>query len=276
MFIRERPNSENLVVGYIDGQSTLDAVSAALADPTRRVILTRIAEGDASVNEIAAPFNISQPAVSRHLKVLERAGLIGRDIDEQCRPARLRGEKMVFVVDWLTAFRKFWDISFDQLDDVLLQMKQVDARKQAMNDLPEYSLDRIFNAPRDLVWRAWADSDMLHRWNGPNIETLIHQFDLKPGGEWLNEMKWGDKSDFSKMVFQEVIAPAKLVWHLSSTDAGWNIITSPMMADWPRVLLTTAVFEDKGDTTNVRLTQVPVGPTDAEIACFAGHYGRNG
>ena len=57
-----------------------------------------------------------------------------------------------------------------------------------MNDLPEYILDRIFNAPRDLVWRAWTDPDILHRWYGPNIETIIHQFDLKLGGEWLNEM----------------------------------------------------------------------------------------
>jgi len=104
-------------------------VFAALADPTRRAILRRLADGDASVNEIAAPFNISQPAVSRHLKVLERAGLIERGIDEQRRPARLKGEKMMVAVDWLTTFRKFWDISFDQLDDMLLQMKQVDAKE---------------------------------------------------------------------------------------------------------------------------------------------------
>ena len=80
--------------GYINTQSNLDAVFAALADPTRRAILSRLADGQASVNEIAAPFEMSQPAVSRHLKVLERAGLIERDVDEQHRPARLKAQEM--------------------------------------------------------------------------------------------------------------------------------------------------------------------------------------
>ncbi len=107
-------------------QTNLDAVFGALSDPTRRAILSRLADGQASVNEIAAPFEISQPAVSRHLKVLERAGLIERDIDEQRRPARLKGENMVSAVNWLADFRAFWGTSFDQLDDVLIRMKQAD------------------------------------------------------------------------------------------------------------------------------------------------------
>lgn len=138
-----------------------------------------------------------------------------------------------------------------------------------MSELPEYKLDRIFNAPRELVWRAWTDPEVLHRWYGPGVETIIHQYDLKPGGAWLNEMKWGDNSDLSKMMFQEVVPPEKLVWHHSSTDAEWNIVASPRMPDWPKVLLTTVTFEDLGDKTNVRLTQVPMDATDAEIACFA-------
>ena len=68
-----------------------------------------------------------------------------------------------------------------------------------MSELPEYVLDRIFEAPRELVWRAWTDPEILHRWYGPIIETIIHKFDLKPGGSWLNEMKWGGNSDFSKI-----------------------------------------------------------------------------
>ena len=138
-----------------------------------------------------------------------------------------------------------------------------------MSDLPEYILDRVFDAPREMVWRAWTDPDLLSRWYGPGVETIIHQFILKPGGSWLNEMKWGDKSDRSKMVFQEIVPQEKLIWHHSSTDANWNTITSPMMADWPRMLLTTVIFEDMGDKTNVRLSQLPVDATDAEIACFA-------
>lgn len=137
-----------------------------------------------------------------------------------------------------------------------------------MSDLPTYILDREFDAPRDLVWRAWTDPNILHRWYGPNIETVIHAYDLKPGGSWLNEMKFGDNSDFSRMDFQEISPPEKLVWHHSSTDADWNISANPMMPDWPKVLLTTVTFEELGEKTNVRLTQTPLGASEAEIACF--------
>ena len=138
-----------------------------------------------------------------------------------------------------------------------------------MSDLPEYLIDRVFDAPREMVWRAWTDPELLSRWYGPGVETTIHKFDLKPGGMWLNEMKWGDNSDLSKMVFKEVVKEEKLVWHHSSTDSDWNVITSPMMPDWPRVLLTTVTFEGMGAKTSVRLTMVPVDATDAEIASFA-------
>ncbi len=116
-------------VGYTNPQSNLDAVFAALADPTRRAILSRLADGQASVNEIAAPFEISQPAVSRHLKVLERAGLIERDVDEQRRPARLKAQEMAAAVDWLTEFKAFWGTSFDQLDNVLSTMNRAEAKE---------------------------------------------------------------------------------------------------------------------------------------------------
>ena len=107
----------------------LDAVFSALADPTRRAILSRLAGGEASVNEIAAPFSISQPAISRHLKVLEGAGLIERDIDEQRRPARLKAETMASAVGWLAEFKAFWGASFDQLDDVLLELQGEQAKE---------------------------------------------------------------------------------------------------------------------------------------------------
>ncbi|GHB42531.1 hypothetical protein GCM10007094_34750 [Pseudovibrio japonicus] len=102
----------------------LDAVFAALADPTRRAILTRLANGDASVSELAEPFHISQPAVSKHLKVLERAGLVERAIDKQRRPAQLKAEPMHEAVKWLEEFSKFWSSSFDQLDDLLEELKK--------------------------------------------------------------------------------------------------------------------------------------------------------
>jgi len=107
----------------------LDAVFAALADPTRRAILSKLAGGEASVNELAAPFAMSQPAVSKHLKVLERAGLIERAVDRQRRPARLKAEPMAAAVKWLEDFKQFWEPSFDQLDDLLEQLKK--AKPQA-------------------------------------------------------------------------------------------------------------------------------------------------
>ncbi len=116
-------------VGYATSDANLDAIFAALADPTRRAILSGLADGPASVKEIAAPFEMSQPAVSRHLKVLERAGLIERDIDEQRRPARLNAGNMAAAVDWLREFEAFWGTSFEQLDSVLAQMKQAETKE---------------------------------------------------------------------------------------------------------------------------------------------------
>jgi len=112
-------------IGYITKPQNLDAIFAALADPTRRAILSRLAAGEASVNEIAAPFEMSQPAVSKHLKVLEQAGLIERDVDKQRRPARLKAEPMAAAVNWLEEFRQFWSTSFDQLDSLLEKLKKL-------------------------------------------------------------------------------------------------------------------------------------------------------
>jgi DNA-binding transcriptional ArsR family regulator len=113
-------------IGYASRPRDLNAVFGALADPTRRAILSRLAAGEASVNELAEPFEISQPAVSRHLKVLERAGLIERDVDKQRRPARLKAEPMAAAVSWLEKFKQFWSSSFDQLDGLLEELKKAE------------------------------------------------------------------------------------------------------------------------------------------------------
>lgn len=146
-----------------------------------------------------------------------------------------------------------------------------------MSDMPEYTFDRVFNAPREMVWRAWTDPELLARWYGPGVDTIIHKFDLKEGGEWLNEMKRGDYSMLSRAVFVEVTPPERLVWrHYSSTDAEWKSITNPQMPDWPKVLLTTVTFAEEGDTTKVRLVWAPFEATEAEIACFAGAVANMG
>lgn len=143
-----------------------------------------------------------------------------------------------------------------------------------MSDLPVYIFKRSFSAPRAKVWRCWTDPDLLSVWYGPGVETVIHEYDLRPGGVWRNEMKWGEKSDFSRMNFTEVEAEAKLVWNHHPTDADWNICANPMMPNWPQNLLTTVTFKADGDQTLVHLEQIPVDASEAEIACFAEMMGN--
>lgn len=110
----------------------LDAIFSALADPTRRAILGRLRSGEASVTELTEPFLISQPAISRHLKVLERAGLVSRGRDGQRRPCRLEAEPLAEATAWLTAYRQFWDSRFRDLDAVLETLKEREARGESL------------------------------------------------------------------------------------------------------------------------------------------------
>ena len=103
---------------------TLDNTFAALADPTRRAILTRLAGGEASVNELADPFEMSLPGVSKHIKVLERAGLISRSRVAQSRPCKLEAAPLREAADWVGCYRRLWEESFDRLDDYLQEMQR--------------------------------------------------------------------------------------------------------------------------------------------------------
>jgi DNA-binding transcriptional ArsR family regulator len=110
--------------GYSKAASKrLDATFAALADPTRRAILARLASGEAAVTELAKPFAMSQPAISKHLKVLERAGLISRGQDAQRRPRRIEGKPLAEANDWLQGYRQIWEQNFQRLDAVLEELK---------------------------------------------------------------------------------------------------------------------------------------------------------
>jgi DNA-binding transcriptional ArsR family regulator len=104
----------------------LDATFAALADPTRRAILSRLASGAASVTELAEPFAMSQPAISKHLKVLERAGLISRSRDAQRRPRRLEAAPLAQATEWLEGYRRFWEGTYQHLDAVLDELKALE------------------------------------------------------------------------------------------------------------------------------------------------------
>src|SRR5207248_8554573 len=107
----------------------LDRTFAALADPTRRAILARLTSGEATVTELAQPFAMTMPAVSKHLKVLERAGLIARGREAQWRPCRLEAGPLKDVADWLGGYRRFWDESLDRLDDYLRKLQAKEKKR---------------------------------------------------------------------------------------------------------------------------------------------------
>lgn len=139
-----------------------------------------------------------------------------------------------------------------------------------MTELPVYVLEREFAAPRELVWRTWTEPDLLARWYGPGVETVIHELSVKPGGRWLNEMKMGERSGYQKSEYTEVVEPERLVMLMSTTDADWNLTPNPMMPDWPATLLTVVTFETVGGKTKMRLEWSPHEASQVEIACFAG------
>ena len=117
--------------GYAQTKSgRLDATFAALSDPTRRAILARLASGEASVTELAEPFALTQPAISKHLKVLERAGLITRERAAQRRPSRLEAKPLAEASEWLEEYRQFWEASFARLDDLVEELKSTAKKRK--------------------------------------------------------------------------------------------------------------------------------------------------
>lgn len=118
-------------MGYqLSASERLNATFAALADPTRRAILARLASGEASVTELAKPFAMSQPAISKHLRVLERAGLISRGHDAQRRPCRIEAKPLAEANGWLEGYRQFWEERFQRLDALLNEMKATHQKRQ--------------------------------------------------------------------------------------------------------------------------------------------------
>jgi DNA-binding transcriptional ArsR family regulator len=111
----------------------LSTTFAALSDPTRRAILARLIQGETTVNELAEPFDMSLPAISRHLKVLERAGLISRGREAQWRPCRLEAAPMRDAVDWLEQYRRFWEQSLDRLEDYLKNLQVTEVKRGSDN-----------------------------------------------------------------------------------------------------------------------------------------------
>ena len=122
-----------MAVNHGAEQDRLSTIFAALADPTRRAILARLKEGEASVSALAEPFDISLPAISRHLKVLKRAGLIARGREAQWRPCRLDAAPIKEVAAWAGGYRRFWEESFEKLDDLLAELQEEESEHDETN-----------------------------------------------------------------------------------------------------------------------------------------------
>ena len=210
---------------------------AALADPTRRAILARLARGEATVNELAEPFAISLQGVSKHLKVLERAGLIARGRDRQLRPSRLQGTALKQAADWLAEYRPFWDDSFDRLGEHLRELQRGTGMTGTAT-AHELAITRVYDAPREQVWQAWTEPEQLTRWWGKRgwsapLSTIT--MDVRPGGEFslVNVCDADGREMTQRAVYREVVEPEKLVW-AAAEDA----------AEGP---VTTVTFSDLGD-----------------------------
>ena len=178
-------------------EDRLDAAFATLADPTRRAIVSRLARGDATVGKLAAPFDMSLPGISKHLKVFERGRLISRGHDDQFRPCHLEVEALDGALDWIGAHRRLWDERFDKLDALLAGIQRAPARtaprrgkarpvhEHGGNPPNELRFTRVFAAPRELVFRCMIDPDHprtsgARRGSAPPRENI--EVDARPGG----------------------------------------------------------------------------------------------
>ena len=192
----------------------LTSTFAALADPTRRAIVARLAEGEASVNELAEPFPISVQAVSKHLKVLERAGLITRGRSAQLRPSRLQGAPLQEAVDWLEKYGRLWQASFDRLDERLQRPRRAPRMAEGI------TITRVFDAPRERVWKEWTEPERFSDWfGGPDWKVPLStvSMDVRPGGSWRLTMfaDTGRREIHWKGEYREVVEPERLVFTIT-------------------------------------------------------------
>ena len=184
----------------------LSRVFSALADPTRRDIVTRLAVGDATVGELAEPYDVTVQAVSKHLKVLEDAGLVSRTREAQRRPCHLEAEVFDLMTKWIERYRQQAEERFQRLDAVLARMQgeesddrrrprrrssimttttRPEATIEAHPDLPLVTITREFDAPPALVYRAWTEPDLVRQWMGPrSVDMDIEVWDCRTGGSW--------------------------------------------------------------------------------------------
>src|SRR3954465_14287412 len=163
----------------------LSLTFGALAAPPARAILTRLADGDATVNALAEPFAMSKPAISRHLKVLEHAGLIVRGRAARWRPSRLEIEPLEEAAAWMQSRKRTWEDRMDRLDAHLRNQGAADDERLSTDQ--DGLITRVFDAPREQVFKAWTHPDEVARWYGPahmDVPRDSVRIDARAGGRW--------------------------------------------------------------------------------------------
>ncbi|HEX2705220.1 MAG TPA: metalloregulator ArsR/SmtB family transcription factor [Candidatus Lustribacter sp.] len=247
---------------------SLSRVFSALSDPTRRQILQRLGEQSATVGELARPFPISLPAISRHLKVLEAAGLITRDRDAQWRRASLRGESIREAMTWLGQLNQVWGAATrpprrpprrDEAPPAGVARDPGNSYRQGtelMND-PTYEvcISRYFDAPPEMVYRAFVDPAQLAQWFGPlvfHVPASTVDIDARPGGHWRMTMVNNDDPQWQSPIsstFVEVVENRLLV--------GYELAQGfPGIEDGTKLSLSLEFLPD-GDGTRLELRQGP-------------------
>lgn len=224
----------------------LSTTFAALADPTRRAILARLAAGEASVTELAEPFDMTLPAVSKQPKVLENAGLIARSREAQRRPCRLQAGPLEKVSDWVERYRDFWEQRFDRLDQYLNLLQ----RKRR-----EHGPQERIDAPRQLGFEAWTRSEHLAHWWAPKgCTTPFCKVDLRPGGvlHYCMRSPWGRDILGGIGVYREIVEPEPIVYTDAFADAEGNPVPPAHYGMTsrhpPETLVTVTCAEHEGKT----------------------------
>ena len=252
----------------------LDAAFAALSHPTRRAILARLAEGPANVNELAEPFDATLPAISNHIRVLEKAKLITRGKFAQFRPCTLDAETLKAVANWTDQYRHIWAERFDAMDRILTNLKEMKMTEQQS----WVRIKRDFDAPIGTIWRMWTDPELFKQWYGPKgMSVPVAEMDLSVGGtrKICMEMTTPDRTMtmWSTGVFKEIQSPTRLVYTESMCQEDGTIISAKSMGMPDGTPDITEVIVDLSETNGgTKMTMVHVGIPEGSPG--AGGWGQ--